>query len=267
MERSMSDGMYGGGGECAGYSYHHPLVDGGVMMSRDPKPRLRWTPDLHERFVDAVTKLGGPDKATPKAVLKLMGMKGLTLYHLKSHLQKYRLGQHSKKQNSSSQLKADRNSNFPLTADALQSQFEIQNELQEQLQVQQRIQTRMEAQGKYLQAILHKAQQGLSTNCSNMNINNLCHNNSNNVRHDETKSIYNQIYLDHHRQTLGNEQDREENNMKIKQEGGSSDCSLQLKLNSDSKHGYNHHDFGIISANESDQLDDKLLAYKINGIL
>jgi hypothetical protein len=32
-----------------------------VMMTRDPKPRLRWTADLHDRFVDAVTKLGGPD--------------------------------------------------------------------------------------------------------------------------------------------------------------------------------------------------------------
>lgn len=34
--------------------------DGGVS-SADPKPRLRWTPELHERFMDAVSQLGGSD--------------------------------------------------------------------------------------------------------------------------------------------------------------------------------------------------------------
>lgn len=50
----MERNRFGGGG--GGYGYEN-----GVIMTRDPKPRLRWTADLHDRFVDAVTKLGGPD--------------------------------------------------------------------------------------------------------------------------------------------------------------------------------------------------------------
>lgn len=54
------DGRYGGvGGGGSGGCYE--FEGGGVVMTRDPKPRLRWTADLHDRFVDAVTKLGGPD--------------------------------------------------------------------------------------------------------------------------------------------------------------------------------------------------------------
>ncbi|KAL5972322.1 hypothetical protein ACLOJK_041575 [Asimina triloba] len=65
-------------------------VDPCLVLTADPKPRLRWTADLHDRFVDAVTQLGGPGKATPKTILRAMGVKGLTLFHLKSHLQKRR---------------------------------------------------------------------------------------------------------------------------------------------------------------------------------
>ncbi|CAL5436172.1 unnamed protein product [Camellia sinensis] len=39
------------------------MMESGMVMSRDPKPRLRWTANLHDRFVDAVTKLGGPNRA------------------------------------------------------------------------------------------------------------------------------------------------------------------------------------------------------------
>lgn len=96
------------------------------VLSTDAKPRLKWTPELHQRFIDAINQLGGADskyktnsiltslflillsllhfrayiswciiqivyvnvaEATPKSIMRVMEIPGLTLYHLKSHLQ------------------------------------------------------------------------------------------------------------------------------------------------------------------------------------
>ncbi|GJN21816.1 hypothetical protein PR202_gb09332 [Eleusine coracana subsp. coracana] len=61
--------------------------------NRSKVPRLRWTSELHRSFVRAIDCLGGPDstfpstEATPKLILQLMGVRGLTIAHVKSHLQ------------------------------------------------------------------------------------------------------------------------------------------------------------------------------------
>ncbi|KAG7589526.1 Myb domain plants protein [Arabidopsis suecica] len=159
-----------------------------LVLSTDAKPRLKWTCDLHHKFIEAVNQLGGPNKATPKGLMKVMEIPGLTLYHLKSHLQKYRLGksmkfddnklevssasenQEAESKNDSRDLRGcsvtEENSNpskegLQIT-EALQMQMEVQKKLHEQIEVQRHLQVKIEAQGKYLQSVLMKAQQTLA---------------------------------------------------------------------------------------------------------
>lgn len=137
------------------------------------KQRLRWTTDLHDRFVEAVAQLGGADRATPKGVLRVMGVQGLTIYHVKSHLQKYRLakyvpefreGEKSDKRKGYEAIpKMDPTSGVQITK-ALEMQMEVQKRLYEQLEVQRQLKLRIEAQGRYLEKIIEEHQTG-ATKC------------------------------------------------------------------------------------------------------
>ncbi|PON78241.1 Octamer-binding transcription factor [Trema orientale] len=145
-----------------------------LVLTSDPKPRLRWTTDLHERFVDAVTQLGGASKATPKAIMRTMNVKGLTLFHLKSHLQKYRLGIQSGKDmgeaskdasylidspragNSSPNLPtSDINEGYEVK-EALRAQMEVQSKLHLQVEAEKHLQIRQNAERRYI-AMLERA--------------------------------------------------------------------------------------------------------------
>uniref|UniRef100_A0A2N9FSG6 HTH myb-type domain-containing protein n=1 Tax=Fagus sylvatica TaxID=28930 RepID=A0A2N9FSG6_FAGSY len=146
-----------------------------LVLTSDPKPRLRWTAELHERFVDAVTQLGGAS-TTPKAIMRTMNVKGLTLFHLKSHLQKYRLGKQSGKDmgeasrdgmpssyllespgtgNSSPNLPTSDNEGYEVK-EALRAQMEVQSKLHLQVEAEKHLQIRQDAERRYM-AMLERA--------------------------------------------------------------------------------------------------------------
>ncbi|CAH2077664.1 unnamed protein product [Thlaspi arvense] len=136
------------------------------------KARMRWTPELHEAFVEAVNSLGGSDRATPKGVLKIMKVEGLTIYHVKSHLQKYRTARYRPEPSETGSpekkltplehiTSLDLKGGIGIT-EALRLQMEVQKQLHEQLEIQRNLQLRIEEQGKYLQMMFEKQSSGLS---------------------------------------------------------------------------------------------------------
>ncbi|KAH1042533.1 hypothetical protein GLYMA_09G113000v4 [Glycine max] len=129
------------------------------------KTRIRWTQELHEKFVECVNRLGGAEKATPKAILRLMDSDGLTIFHVKSHLQKYRI---AKFMPQPTQGKSDKRTNVENVhldvktglqiKEALQLQLDVQRRLHEQLEIQRKLQLRIEEQGKQLKMMFDQQQ-------------------------------------------------------------------------------------------------------------
>ncbi|KAK3155621.1 hypothetical protein QOZ80_2BG0205580 [Eleusine coracana subsp. coracana] len=134
------------------------------------KLRMRWTPELHEQFVEAVNMLGGSEKATPKAIQKVMKVKGLTIYHVKSHLQKYRAVQH-RPESSDAGAPPKRSSltdeaPFPQckgsnNVEGFRTQIGLQKQLYVQLEIQRKLQLQVEEHSKYLEMIIAKQSESL----------------------------------------------------------------------------------------------------------
>ncbi|KAK3023438.1 hypothetical protein RJ639_042682 [Escallonia herrerae] len=152
-------------------------VSSGAIISS--KIRIRWTQDLHDRFVECVNHLGGAEKATPKAILKLMDSEGLTVFHVKSHLQKYRIAKYmpespegkSEKRTSMNnvpQIDIDIKTGGMQIKEALQLQLDVQRRLHDQLevkslvyfdQIHRNLQLRIEEQGKQLKMMFDQQQE------------------------------------------------------------------------------------------------------------
>ncbi|KAK1562779.1 hypothetical protein Q3G72_016924 [Acer saccharum] len=140
-------------------------VSSGAVLSS--KTRIRWTQDLHEKFVECVNRLGGAEKATPKAILRLMESDGLTIFHVKSHLQKYRMAKYipdsaegkSETRNTSLNDLPQLNAKTGLQIkEALQLQLDVQMRLHEQLEIQRNLQLRIEEQGRQLKMLFDQQQ-------------------------------------------------------------------------------------------------------------
>lgn len=135
---------------------------GGLSRVDASKERLKWTQELHDLFEKAVNQLGGPDRATPKGILKAMGIPALTIYHVKSHLQKYRIQKFVPE--SSNRGKFERRNiseilpNFSTTSgaqlnEALQMHKEAIRRMSDHTEVQRNLKAKIESQARYLDRI------------------------------------------------------------------------------------------------------------------
>ncbi|XP_050230129.1 myb family transcription factor PHL5-like [Mercurialis annua] len=126
------------------------------------KKRMRWTEQLHGNFINCVNILGGAEKATPKAILKMMQSKGLTIFQIKSHLQKYRAERYMSEYKQGK--RETRDCGIPdlyLKAsmqikEALVLQLEFEKRLFEQLKIQEDLQLKIEENGKQLKMMMQQ---------------------------------------------------------------------------------------------------------------
>ncbi|RYR18155.1 myb family transcription factor PHL8-like [Arachis ipaensis] len=99
-----------------------------LVLSTDAKPRLKWTPELHQRFIEAINQLGGSESEEMK------NSEGPCS---------------SREEGIGTQNEMSESMQI---AEALHMQMEVQKKLDEQIEVQRHLKLKIEAQGKYLQS-------------------------------------------------------------------------------------------------------------------
>ncbi|XP_024369773.2 uncharacterized protein [Physcomitrium patens] len=126
------------------------------LAAHAARTRLRWTDALHDRFVAAVAECGGPDRATPKSVLLAMGCPGITIYHVKSHLQKFRLQSEASTADSMRRRPRECFRLDPVVQAQMERHAEVQKLLRQELESQRELQVRIEHQHLQLQRMLEE---------------------------------------------------------------------------------------------------------------
>ncbi|KAH9702027.1 Myb family transcription factor PHL6 [Citrus sinensis] len=135
------------------------------------KPRMRWTPELHECFLEAVNKLDGPEIMTivrtenaHQFTLKCRGYSksGIEAYECRRNTDLLNICRRKKKSNFLSlALCVDQGQYFRRSiqfTEALRMQMEVQKQLHEQLEVQRALQLRIEEHARYLEKIVAEQQ-------------------------------------------------------------------------------------------------------------
>ncbi|KAL0784046.1 hypothetical protein Bca101_000291 [Brassica carinata] len=102
------------------------------------KTRIRWTQDLHDKFLECVNRLGGADSK-----LETLAIRTSTL-----ELEELNI----------SSLSLDLASSGVQIKEALQLQLDVQRHLHEQLEIQRNLQVRIEEQGKQLKLMIEQQQ-------------------------------------------------------------------------------------------------------------
>ncbi|KDP27761.1 hypothetical protein JCGZ_19790 [Jatropha curcas] len=136
------------------------------------RQRMRWTPELHDLFLEAVKTLGGLENATPKKILGIMNVVGLNIDQVKSHLQKCRLAKnlsdqkHDRKASSVEKNAACLNKDSEATSksdievlESLNIQIEAQKLLHEQIEAQRELQLRIQQNVELLKKLMEEQQQ------------------------------------------------------------------------------------------------------------